>query len=372
MNIKPILERMIQEGASDLHIKAGTPPTIRVDGRLIPLDAHGSPTSKELEEVVEQILTPKQRTLFEEEQEIDFAFSIPGLCRFRSNFYKQRGTVAMAFRQVPFGVPDMDTLNLPPILKDFALKPRGLILVTGTVGSGKSTTLASMIDHLNKTTRRNVITVEDPVEFLHRDDKSLISQREVGLDTESFADGLKHILRQDPDVILIGEIRDPETMRVAIMAADTGHLVLSTLHTPDAAQTINRIISFFPLNEHEEVRYLLSSNLAAVCSLRLIPHADGKGRVPAAEVMINTATIKDYIKDPASTGYISKAIAEGHNQYGMQTFDQDMYRLYSEGKISYEDAIHNCTNPTEFELRVKGIRSASDNTFEAFGGGQSA
>jgi twitching motility protein PilT len=320
---------------------------------------------------MEQILTPKQKGQFEDTSEIDFAFSVPGLCRFRANFYKQRGTVAMAFRQVPFGVPAMEELNLPPCLSDMSLRPRGLILVTGTVGSGKSTTLASMIDHLNRTVARNVITVEDPVEFLHRDSKSLISQREVGLDTESYERGLKYILRQDPDVILIGEIRDTESMTVAIMAADTGHLVMSTLHTPDATQTINRIISFFPLQEHEEVRYLLSSNLAAIVSLRLIPRKDGMGRVPAAEVMINTATIKEYIRDSSKTPYIHKAIAEGVNQYGMQTFDQDLLRLYRDEKISFEDAVQNCTNPTEFELRVKGIHSASDTTWDSFEGKRS-
>jgi twitching motility protein PilT len=368
MNIKPILERMIQDGASDLHIKAGTPPTIRVDGRLIPIEASGSPNAKELNELVEQILTPKQRKQFEEKNEIDFAFSIPGLCRFRANFYSQRGTVAMAFRQVPFGVPEMEDLNLPPVLKELVNRPRGLVLVTGTVGSGKSTTLASMIDYLNRTTHKNIITIEDPVEFLHRDQKCMISQREVGLDTGSFGDGLKYILRQDPDVILIGEIRDQETMRVAIMAADTGHLVLSTLHTPDCAQTINRIVSFFPINEHEAVRYLLASNLAAVCSLRLIPSASGSGRVPAAEVMINTETIKDYIRDPESTPYIAKAIAEGHNQYKMQTFDQHLFKLYMDEQITYEDALFSCTNPTEFELKAKGITSASDKTFERLGG----
>ncbi|HEX9898052.1 MAG TPA: PilT/PilU family type 4a pilus ATPase, partial [Candidatus Methylomirabilis sp.] len=366
-NIKPILERMIVDKASDLHIKAGTPPTIRVDGSLIALQHEGRPAAKEIDEIVAQILTPKQQKEFEDSHEIDFAFSIPGLCRFRANFYKQRGTVAMAFRQVPFGVPNMEELMLPvDVLSRLSRKPRGLILVTGTVGSGKSTTLASMIDHLNATVPRNVITVEDPVEFLHRDNLAMISQREVGLDTETYHSGLKYILRQDPDVILIGEIRDPESMRVAVMAADTGHLVLSTLHTPDAAQTINRIISFFPLNEHEEVRFLLSANLAAVVSMRLVPHKDGVGRVPACEIMINTATIKEYIRDPQKTPFIHRAIAEGVSQYGMQTFDQALLRLFREEKITYEAALENCTNPTEFELRIKGIHSASDTTWDSF------
>ena len=365
MNIRQILERMIEAGASDLHIKAGTPPTIRVDGALIALD-EPEPSSKDVEAVVQQILTPAQQKAFEVAREIDFAFSVPGLSRFRSNFYRQRGTVAMAFRQVPFGVPSLEELHLPPGLADLVKRPRGLILVTGTVGTGKSTTLASMIDFLNNNIPRNVITVEDPVEFLHRDNLCMISQREVGLDTESFHSGLKYILRQDPDVILIGEIRDQETMKVAIMAADTGHLVLSTLHTPDAAQTINRIISFFPLQEHEEVRYLLASNLAAVCSMRLIPHQSGKGRMPAVEVMINTATIKEYIQDPKKTPMIYKAIQEGVNQYGMQTFDQDLMRLYREGHITYEAALQYSTNPAEFDLRARGIHSASDTTWETF------
>jgi len=367
MNIRNILEQMIDAGASDLHIKAGTAPAIRVDGTLIPLEEE-PPGNKEMEEVVEQILTPVQQEHFEKTGEVDFAFSIPGLCRFRSNFYKQRGTVAMAFRQVPFGVPALDDLGLPTILADLVQKPRGMILVTGTVGMGKSTTLASMIDHLNQTVPRNVITIEDPVEFLHRDNLSMVSQREVGLDTESYHAGLKYILRQDPDVILIGEIRDQETMRVAIMAADTGHLVLSTLHTPDAPQTINRIISFFPLQEHEEVRYLLASNLAAVVSMRLVPHRSGTGRVPAVEVMLNTATIKEYILDHHKTPLIQKAIKEGVSQYGMQTFDQHLMRLYQEEKITYEDALASCTNPAEFDLRAHGIHSASDTSWDSFQG----
>ncbi|HEX7878687.1 MAG TPA: PilT/PilU family type 4a pilus ATPase [Candidatus Eisenbacteria bacterium] len=367
MNIKRILERMIEERASDLHVKAGTPATIRVDGRLIALD-EPVPSQKDIETVVEQILTPKQRKHFEDSKEIDFAFSIPGLSRFRSNFYQQRGTIAMAFRQVPFGVPTLEDLSLPMILGDLILKPRGLVLITGTVGTGKSTSMAAMLQHVNRNIAKNIISIEDPIEFLHRDDKSLISQREVGLDTQSFHDGLKHILRQDPDVIVIGEIRDQETMRVAIMAADTGHLVLASLHTPDAAQTINRIISFFPLQEHEEVRFLLASNLLSVCSMRLVPRKEGTGRLPAVEVMINTATIKEYIMDPQKTTGIYKAIQEGVNQYGMQTFDQALMSLFKKDGISYEDALRYCTNPAEFDLRAKGIHAASDKTWEHFEG----
>jgi len=365
MNIRDILERTLQNRASDLHIKAGTAPTIRIDGNLTQLDVPEL-SSQDIDEIVEQILTPKQKKHFEDNNEIDFAFSIPGVSRFRANFFRQRGTVAMAYRQIPFGVPTMAQLNLPPVLADLTTKPRGLVLVTGTVGQGKSTALASMIDNVNNTESRNIITVEDPIEFLHRDNLSLISQREVGLDTESFHNGLKHILRQDPDIILIGEIREQETMKVALMAADTGHLVLSTVHTPDAKQTINRLLSFFPPHEHEEVRYLLAANLAAIVSLRLIQHMSGQGRVPAVEIMINTPTISEYIMDPEKTHLIHKAMSEGVSQYGMQTFDQALMRLYRENQIAYDLALKNCSNPAEFDLRARGIHSASDATWEAF------
>jgi twitching motility protein PilT len=365
MNIRHILERALQSLASDLHIKAGTPPTIRVDGQLFALD-EPEPTSQDIDTIVEQILTPKQRKSFEQKNEIDFAFSIPGISRFRANFFRQRGTVAMAFRQIPFGVPSLEQLNLPLTMGELLNRPRGLVLVTGTVGTGKSTTLASMIDHVNNNEARNIITVEDPVEFLHRDNLSMISQREVGLDTASFHDGLKYILRQDPDVILIGEIRDAETMKVAIMAADTGHLVMSTLHTTDAAQTINRIISFFPPQEHDEVRYLLAANLTAVVSLRLVPHKSGQGRVPAVEMMINTGTISEYIMDKDKTPMIQKAIQEGVSQYGMQTFDQALMKLYKDDMITFDQAIKNSTNPAEFDLRARGIQSASDSSWDTF------
>jgi twitching motility protein PilT len=297
---------------------------------------------------------------------VDFAFGVTGLARFRSNFYQQRGTFAFVFRQVPATVPAFEELNLPPVIEELTAKPRGLILVCGTVGSGKSTTLAAMIDSLNRREARNVITIEDPVEFLFRDKKCTISQREVGLDTATFAEGLKHILRQDPDVILIGEIRDPDTMRTALMAADTGHLVLSTLHTVDAPQTVNRIISFFPPHEHEEVRFMLASTLQAVVALRLIPRSDQAGRLPAAEVMIVTATIREYLMDPDKTSLIKSVIAEGVSQYGMQTFDQSIMKFFTEQRISLENALRFCSNPTEFELRVKGIHATSDESWKSF------
>ncbi len=367
MDFRQILDVMLERGASDLHLKVGTRPVLRIDGELVPLD-FPPPTRDEMLEVVDQILTPEQKEEFFAKREIDFAFGIAGLARFRSNFYFQRGTVAMSIRHVPLGVPAIEDLNLPPVVADLALRERGLILVTGVTGSGKSTTLAAMVDLINRTRAKNIITVEDPIEFLHRDEKSVISQREVGLDTGSYLEALKHILRQDPDVILLGEIRDRDTMSVALMAADTGHLVLSTLHTIDAAQTVNRIISFYPPHQHEEVRFLLASTLQAVISMRLIQRADGAGRVPAAEVMIMTETIREYILDPSKTMLIRNAIAEGVVHYGMQTFDQSLMYLYTRKLITLEEALRNSTNPAEFELRVKGIHSTSDTTWQQFEG----
>lgn len=365
MDFRKILETMMEMGASDLHVKVGTKPIVRVHGRLQPMP-FPPPNQQELEQVVDQILTETQKQEFTSSREIDFGFGISGLARFRSNFYYQRGSIAMAIRHVPLGVPAFEELNLPKVLGDISMLPRGLVLVTGTVGSGKSTSLASMIDLINRTTPKNIITVEDPIEFLHRDEKSLISQREVGLDTGSYLAALKHILRQDPDVLLMGEIRDRETMEVALMAADTGHLVMSTLHTADATQTINRIISFYPPHQHDEVRFLLASNLAAVISMRLIRKADGSGRVPAVEVMRNTETIRDYIIDPTKTVLIGNAIAEGVTQYQMQSFDQSLMALYRQKLITLDEAIKSATNPAEFELRIRGIHATSDATWDAF------
>lgn len=365
VDFRRLLETVITRQASDLHIKAGALPIIRVNGQLETLE--GSPaTVEEIEHVITRTLSAEQRETFTREREIDFAFGVPGLGRFRSNFYFQRGTPAIAVRYVPLGVPTLSALNLPESVREIAHRSRGLVLVTGTVGSGKTTTLAGMIDEINRTTEKNIITIEDPIEFLHRDQRSLISQREIGLDTQSYDAGLKHILRQDPDVLLLGEIRDQQTMSVALMAANTGHLVLSTLHTIDAVQTVNRIISFYPPHQHEEIRFMLASSLQAVISLRLIPTADGAGRVPAVEIMVNTETIHDLLLDPGRTNRIRQAIAEGATHYGMQTFDQSLMDLLKRSMISEAEAMRNATNPSEFELRVKGIRPASDATWEAF------
>ena len=367
MHIKKILEEMINQGGSDLHLKAGLPPVVRVDGKLQHLSLE-RPSPKDLEDIASQILTPSQKERFTKTREVDFAFGVSGLARFRANFYVQRGSIAMVFRHVPVNIKSVDELGLPVVLKEIAMKPRGLIFVTGTVGSGKSTTLTSLVNEINKTANKNIITIEDPIEFLHHDEKSIINQREIGSDTSSFHEALRHILRQDPDVILIGEIRDALTMEIALMAADTGHLVFSTLHTVDATQTINRVISFFPPHQHQEIRYLLGATLVSVIAQRLIPLQGGKGRVPAVEVMVVTATIREYIIDPDKTPLITQAIREGVSSHGMQSFDQSLMKLLSDGKISMEEALKNSSNPHEFSLRLTGIQATSDKTWETFEG----
>ncbi len=365
MKIRDILEAMVQMGASDLHIKAGTPPLARVHGLLTPLDFPAS-SPEEIAEIAKQVLTPVQRDVFESTREVDFAFGVAGLARFRANFFVQRSSVSMVFRHVATDIPDISTLGLPKGLEEFALRPRGLILVTGTTGSGKSTTLAAMINHINKTSPVNILTIEDPIEFLHRDQRALIQQREVGTDTASFHEALRHVLRQDPDVIMIGEIRDRTTMEIALTAADTGHLVMSTLHTIDATQTINRIISFFEPHQHREVRYLLATTLQAVISQRLIRTQLGNGRVPAVEVMYTTGTIREYIQDPEKTSMIHQAIQDGVVQYGMQTFDQSLMKLVKKGQVSEEEAMLASSNPHELALRLGGIQASSDQSWNRF------
>ncbi len=366
MNLKNLLEKMVRDEASDLHLKAGSPPVLRINGKLQVLKAE--PLSpEELRKTAQQIMTKEQQEDFVRTKERDFAIGVSGLARFRVNVYMQRGSVAIAMRTIPPSVRRIDELNVPQVLKDLALRNRGLILCTGTTGSGKSTTLAAMIEHINENASKNVITIEDPIEFLFRDKKSVISQRELGMDTHSFANALKHIMRQDPDVILIGEIRDKDTMDVSLKAADTGHLVLSTLHTLNASETINRIISFYPPHQQQHVRVLLSATLAGVISLRLLSRADGKGRVPAVEIMIATPTIKEYILDPVRTLLIPTAIDEG-SQYHMQSFDQSIMKLYGDGIISYDDAMAHVTNPDEFNLKLRGIKSSSDAGWTDFEG----
>jgi twitching motility protein PilT len=359
------IKAMVEKKGSDLLLKVGRAPTVRVAGELEQLDLPQL-TPQDLKALAEQIMQPRQLKEFMETRESDFAIGVPGVGRFRVNVYWQRGTLAFAFRVIPYEVKTIEELRLPKILEEIAVKPRGLVLVTGVTGSGKSTALAAMINHINQNRRVNIITVEDPIEFLHRDLNSIVNQREVGADTLSFHNALKHILRQNPDVILIGEIRDMETLDVALKAADTGHLVFATLHTTDATQTINRVISFYPPHQHEEIRHLLSTALQAVISLRLAPKGDGSGRVPACEVLINTAAVRDNIRDVKAQLNIPDLIKEGTVQYGMQSFDQSLMRWYTLGEITLETALFYCSNPTEFALQVQGIAGSSDRTFEGF------
>ncbi|HEC98747.1 MAG TPA: PilT/PilU family type 4a pilus ATPase [Nitrospirae bacterium] len=364
MEINELLKEAYSRQASDLHIKVGSPPVLRIHGELVPLQGIQRITQEEALKMATIVMSPSQRELFKKRHDIDLAYSVPGLGRFRCNILIQRGTIGLVFRVIPMKIPTIDELNLPEVLKKIALESRGLILVTGTTGSGKSTTLAAIIDHINNNRTNNIITIEDPIEYLHRDKKSIINQREVGSDTESFSKALRAALRQDPDVILVGEMRDFETIQTAITAAETGHLVLSTLHTTDATETVNRIISVFPPYQHKQIRTQLSSVIKGIVSMRLVPKTDGSGRVPAVEVLMATETIKECIFDPDKTKMISDVIAKGKIHYGMQTFDQSIYDLYKSGLITYEEALMRATNPDDFALKVKGIQSTSDLTYE--------
>lgn len=358
MNIKPILKKLIQDDASDLHLKVGSPPIFRINGDL-ELMKSDNLTKKDLRVAASSLMTKEQQENFMKEKEADFGIGIPGLARFRANIYIQRGSIAIALRPIPHEIKSIEELNLPLVLKELTKMSRGMVLATGTTGSGKSTTLASMIDHINKNTRRHIITIEDPIEYLFRDKKSAISQREVGTDTNSFANALRHVLRQDPDVIMIGEIRDVETMEIALKAADTGHLVFSTLHTLDASETINRIISFYPPHQQQHIRVLLSGILKGIISLRLLPRKDGTGRVPATEILISTSTVREYLLDEVKTQKIPELIRDG-DQYHMHLFDQDIMKLYKEGTIDLETALTHVTNPEEFKMRLQGIEQSSE------------
>jgi twitching motility protein PilT len=364
-NFKAILQEMIKQNASDLHLKVGRPPTLRVNGDLTP-SQFPAMRPEDLKSLAEQVMTPKQVKEFAENKEADFAIGVPGIGRFRVNVYQQRGTIAYAMRTIPYQALTVAELHLPPVVEQIALRPRGLVLVTGITGSGKSTALASMIQYINEKRKANIITIEDPIEFLHRDLNCHINQREVGNDTGSIGQALRRVLRQDPDVVMIGEIRDLDTLEIALKAADTGHLVFSTLHTTDASQTINRVISFYPPHQQNEVRFALSSALQAVISLRLVPRSDKPGRVPACEVLINTAAVRDQIRDMHKALNIPDLIREGTVQYGMQSFDQSLMQWYSQGVISYESAVFYATNPSEFALRVQGVAGSSDNSWEGF------
>src|SRR5712671_4687531 len=360
MHVNDLLKVAVESGASDLHLKVGSYPMMRVRGALTPASEDKRLDHEDVVAMGAAVMSTTQRQKFKESQEVDLAYSVPGLGRFRCNIFQQRGTVGMVLRVIPMQIRTIEELGLPPVLKKIAEEERGLVLVTGTTGSGKSTTLAAMIDFVNKTRSAHVMTVEDPIEFLHRDNRSMVNQREVAVDTRSFAQALRSALRQDPDVILVGEMRDFETIETGLLAAETGHLVFSTLHTLDATETINRIIAVFPPHQQKQIRLQLASVLKAVVSQRLMPKADGKGRVPAVEVLISTAFIRDCIVDKEKTHLIHSAIAQGTSQYGMQTFDQSIFGLFEQGLVSYEEALRWASNVDEFKLKVQGISTTAD------------
>ncbi|MBI5014685.1 MAG: type IV pilus twitching motility protein PilT [Deltaproteobacteria bacterium] len=366
MDLNEILKAATKTQASDIHLKAGLPPIFRRDDQLLPLKEAGRLSPDALTQIAREIMTPAQQETFERDREIDMGYGVPGLGRFRLNVFQQRGTVGMVFRVIPMEIKGIADLNLPRVVEEIAMEPRGLLLVTGTTGSGKSTTLASMIDAVNQRKTCHIVTIEDPIEFLHRDKKSIINQREVGFDTLSFAGALKSALRQDPDVILVGEMRDFETIETALVAAETGHLVLSTLHTVDAAETVHRIISVFPPYQQKQVRLQLASILKGIVSQRLVPKADGKGRVPAVEVMVATARIRECIEIPEKTKEIRTAISEGFTTYGMQTFDQSLMGLLKKNLITYKEALRQSSNPDDFALKISGISSTSDTRWNDF------
>jgi twitching motility protein PilT len=368
MHVNDLLKVAVDKGASDLHLKVGSYPMVRVHGRLTRVTEEKRLDHEDLVEMAASIMSATQRQRFKDAQEIDLAYSVPGLGRFRCNVFQQRGTIGMVLRVIPFKVKSIDELGLPAVLKRIAEEERGLVLVTGTTGSGKSTTLAGMIDHINNTRSSHVITIEDPIEYLHKDSEAIITQREIGVDTRSFAYALRSALRQDPDVVLVGEMRDMETIETALHAAETGHLVFSTLHTLDATETINRIISVFPPHQQKQVRLQLAVVLKAAVAMRLIPRADGNGRAPALEVLVATPFIKDCIIDKEKTHLIQGAIAQGTSQYGMQTFDQSIFNLYSQDIITYDEALRWASNVDEFKLRVQGISTTSDQARDQMAG----
>jgi twitching motility protein PilT len=363
MQLNEMLKVAAEKLASDIHLKVGVAPVLRIDGRLTALQEMGRLSREWMMDTIFAIMNPHQKEQFIKTHDLDMAHSVPGLGRFRVNIYQQRGTVGAVFRVIPMKVLNIRELNLPEIIEDLSLEPRGLILVTGTTGSGKTTTLAGMIDHINSGRNAHVMTIEDPIEYLHRDRMSLLNQREVGFDTNSFATALRHALRQDPDVIMVGEMRDHETISTALVAAETGHLVLSTLHTSDATETINRIISVFPPHQQQQIRLQLATVLEGIISMRLVPRADGRGRVPAVEVLVATTIVRECIIDKERTKEIHDIIADGRSQYGMQTFDQALMDLYDKELITYEEAIKQCTNPDDFSLKIKGIESTDDLTW---------
>ncbi len=366
MEWNDILKIAVSRGASDIHLRAGLRPILRIMGTLVPLMEHPAISAEDIQRIIPALLNNWQKEKYEQRKQIDISYGMQDLGRFRINIFQQRGVPSMVCRFIPHQIQNPEELFLPEIVKKIALEQRGLILVTGTTGSGKSTTLAALIQHINQNRNCHIITIEDPIEFMHIDHKSLINQREVGFDTDSFSSALRGALRQDPDVVLVGEMRDFETIETAILAAETGHLVMSTLHTLDAMESINRIITVFPSHQQQQIRRQLSGILKGVISQRLVPRANGRGRVPAVEVLINTARICDCIDDPTKTKEIRDVIAKGYTAYGMQTFDQSLMYLLEKKLITYDEALLQCSNPDDFDLKIKGIYSTSDTGWEGF------
>jgi len=352
-DIDGLLKIMSDRGSSDLHIKVGSPPAIRLNGKLVILSELPSLNADQTRMLAEGMMTAEQVKSFENRHELDFAYAVPSVGRFRVNVFHQRGSVGITMRRVATERSNIDELGLPTIIRKLADEPRGLILVTGTAGSGKTTTLAAMIDHINSSREGHIVTIEDPIEVLHADKKCIVNQREIGVDTESYADALRHVVRQDPDVILIGEMRDHETVAAALTAAEIGNLVLSTLHTIDATETINRIIDFFPPYQHKQVRLQMAATLKGIISMRLIPSLQG-GLVPAVEVLVMTGTVREYISDPDKTYLIRDAMEEGE-YYGMQTFDQSLVQLYRDQKITLDDAIAMAHNAHDFKIKIRAL-----------------
>ncbi|GMR04304.1 MAG: type IV pilus twitching motility protein PilT [Thermodesulfobacteriota bacterium] len=365
-DLTEILSTAVTKRASDVHIKAGVPPIMRINGSLESIKSHEKLTPDDVAKTALDIMNNAQKETFKKYHQVDMAYSIPGLGRFRVNIFRQRGAVGIVLRVIPFKILSFEELNLPVVFKKIAEEMRGLVLVTGVTGSGKSTTLAALVDCINKQRSGHIISIEDPIEFLHRDKYCIINQREIGFDAIDFSEALRGALRQDPDIIMVGEMRDLETIETALTAAETGHLVLSTLHTVDAVETINRIITMFPPYQQKQIRIQLASVVKAIISQRLLPRKDGEGRVPAVEVLISTARIRECIEDKDKTKEILDAISKGHSTYGMQTFDQSLLSLLNAGLISYDEAKRQSSNPADFELKVQGVTATSDMSWQDF------
>src|SRR6266849_384270 len=364
MEFDKLLVTGVERGASDLHLKANSPVVLRIHGRLVPQGDLGVLTADDMDAIARRCLTERMYTQLKDGREVDSAYAVPNYGRFRVNMFLALGAVRAVLRSIPSKKPKFEELGLPEVLEQLSMERRGLVLVTGITGSGKSTTLAAMVDFINRNRNDHIITIEDPIEFMHDDINCVVSQREIGHDSTSFAVALRAALREDPDVILVGEMRDPETMSVALHAAETGHLVFSTLHTLNATETVNRIIGNFPPHQEQQIRDQLAAVMQGVISQRLIPRIGGDGRVPAVEIMIATGLIRDCIREAKRTPDIPAAIAQGHSQYGMQTFDQCLLQLFRDGLVSHETAREAASSPDDFDLRVRGIFSTGEQSFE--------